>query len=149
VKYNARFIELASEINTNMPRYVVSRVQDALNDAGIAIKGSNILVLGVAYKPDVTDMRESPALDVIGLLQEKHATVTYYDPHVPEVAHEGWEMDSEEDLKTSVKNSDCVVLITDHQDMDYATVAAHAKLIFDTRNAFKKLGYVEDKIVRL
>jgi UDP-N-acetyl-D-glucosamine dehydrogenase len=149
VKYNARFIELASEINTNMPRYVVSRVQDMLNDAGKAIKGSKVLVLGVAYKPDVTDMRESPALDVIGLLQEKGADVTYFDPHVAEIAHEGWGMESEPDLKSSVRAVDCVVLITDHKDLDYASVAEEAKLVFDTRNAFQRLGYAEEKIVRL
>jgi UDP-N-acetyl-D-glucosamine dehydrogenase len=149
VKYNARFIELASEINTNMPRYVVSRVQDTLNDAGMAIKGAKLLVLGVAYKPDVTDMRESPALDVIGLLQEKGAEVTYFDPHVAEFSHEGWEMMSEIDVKAAVKAADCVVLITDHKDLDYGSIANNAKLIFDTRNAFQRLGYSDDKIVRL
>jgi UDP-N-acetyl-D-glucosamine dehydrogenase len=149
VKYNARFIELASEINTNMPRYVVSRVQDMLNDTGKAIKGATILVLGVAYKPDVTDMRESPALDVIGLLQEKGAEVSFYDPHVAEITHEGWEMKSVPVLKAAVKAADCVVLITDHKEMDYASVAADAKLIFDTRNVFHKLGYTDEKIVRL
>ncbi len=149
VKYNARFIELASEINTNMPRYVVGRVQDALNDAGKAIRGANILVLGVAYKPDVTDMRESPALDVIGLLQEKGAEVNYYDPHVADIEHEGWEMGSVSDLKAAVQAADCVVLITDHKDLDYATVAKDARLIFDTRNAFQRLGYIDEKIVRM
>jgi UDP-N-acetyl-D-glucosamine dehydrogenase len=149
VKYNARFIELASEINTNMPRYVVNRIQDTLNQAGKAIKGSEILVLGVAYKPDVTDMRESPALDVIGLLQEKGAKVSYFDPHVKDISHEGWEMESEGNLTAAVKAADCVVLITDHEDLDYATVAEHASLIFDTRNAFQLRGYSDDKIVRL
>jgi UDP-N-acetyl-D-glucosamine dehydrogenase len=149
VKYNARFIELASEINTNMPRYVVSRVQDTLNETGRAIKGAKVLVLGVAYKPDVTDMRESPALDVIGLLQEKGAKVSYFDPHVKGIAHEGWEMESVDNLKATAKAADCVVLITDHKDLDYATVAAEANLIFDTRNAFQRLGYVDKKIVRL
>lgn len=149
VKYNARFIELASEINTNMPRYVVSRVQDTLNDAGKAIKGAQVLVLGVAYKPDVTDLRESPALDVIGLLQEKGAEVKYFDPHVPEISHEGWEITSESNVAAAVKTADCVVLITDHTDLDYGSVADNAKLIFDTRNVFQRLGYSEDKIVRL
>jgi UDP-N-acetyl-D-glucosamine dehydrogenase len=149
VKYNARFIELASEINTNMPRYVVGRVQDALNVTGQAIHGAKILVLGVAYKPNVTDMRESPALDVIGLLQEKGAEVDYFDPHVGDIEHEGWEMKSVSDLKAAVKAVDCVVLITDHEDLDYATVAKEAKLIFDSRNAFRRLGYVDERIVRL
>jgi UDP-N-acetyl-D-glucosamine dehydrogenase len=132
-----------------MPRYVVSRVQDTLNDAGMAFKGAKLLVLGVAYKPDVTDMRESPALDVIGLLQEKGAEVTYFDPHVAEFSHEGWEMMSEIDVKAAVKAADCVVLITDHKDLDYGSIANNAKLIFDTRNAFQRLGYSDDKIVRL
>jgi UDP-N-acetyl-D-glucosamine dehydrogenase len=149
VKYNARFIELASEINTNMPRYVVSRVQDMLNDAGKAINGAQVFVLGVAYKPDVTDMRESPALDVIGLLQEKGAEVKYFDPHVPEISHEEWEMTSETNVRAAVKAADCVVLITDHTDLDYGTVADNAKLIFDTRNVFQRFGYSDDKIVRL
>ncbi len=149
VKYNARFIELASEINTNMPRYVVSRVQDLLNEAGLAINGATVLVIGVAYKPDVTDMRESPALDVIGLLREKGAQVNYFDPHVAEIEHDGWQMASVPDLKGALKGADCVVLITDHQSLDYATIAEGAKLIFDTRNAFHRKGFHDAKIVRL
>ena len=95
LNYNARFIELASEINTNMPRFAVSKVQDALNDRGKAVKGSRILVLGVAYKPDIDDMRESPALDVIHLLQQKGAlTCSYHDPYVPRFRHEDWQMQS-------------------------------------------------------
>ncbi len=91
--YNARFIELASEINTNMPRYVVSRVMEAMNDRGKTLKGSKLLVLGVAYKPDIDDVRESPALDVIGLLRRKGAQVEYHDPYIPHIHHEaeGWQ----------------------------------------------------------
>src|SRR5512147_2533872 len=109
--YNARFIELASEINTNMPRYVVSRVMEGLNDRGKALKGTKVLVLGVAYKPDIDDVRESPALDVIGLLQKKGAIVEYHDPYIPHVHHEaeGWHMDSIIDLMKSVKEADGVV----------------------------------------
>jgi UDP-N-acetyl-D-glucosamine dehydrogenase len=132
-----------------MPRYVVGRVQDTLNDAGQAIKGAKVLVLGVAYKPDVTDMRESPALDVIGLLREKGSQVKYFDPHVAEIAHEGWEMESVSDLKAAVKEADIVVLITDHKELDYPTVAKEASLIFDTRNAFQREGFSDEKIVRL
>jgi UDP-N-acetyl-D-glucosamine dehydrogenase len=132
-----------------MPRYVVGRVQDALNDVGQAIKGANVLVLGVAYKPDVTDMRESPALDVIGLLKEKGSQVSYYDPHVAEITHEGWKMKSVSDLGSAVEQADIVVLITDHKELDYATVAKKAHLIFDTRNAFQREGFTEKKIVRL
>lgn len=137
VKYNARFIELASEINTNMPRYVIQRVQSVLNEAERSIKGSKILVLGAAYKPDVSDVRESPALDVIGLLREQGAQVQYYDPHVPDLDHEGWRMQSIGDPFAVLRDMDLVVLITDHADFDYGRIAKEAKLIFDTRNAFR------------
>lgn len=146
VKYNARFIELASEINTNMPRYVLQRVQGVMNEAEKSVKGSKILVLGVAYKPDVSDVRESPALDVIGLLREQGAEVEYYDPHVPDLDHEGWQMDSIEDLFVAIPDMDLVVLITDHSDFDYERIAKEAKLIFDTRNAFRSRTLVSDKI---
>ena len=114
--YNARFIELASEINTNMPRYVVSRVMEALNDRAKALKGSKVLVLGAAYKPDIDDVRESPALDVIGLLQKKGALVEYHDPYIPHIHHEydGWQMDSVSDLMKSVRDADAVVIVTIH-----------------------------------
>ncbi|NIS80796.1 MAG: nucleotide sugar dehydrogenase [Anaerolineales bacterium] len=149
VKYNARFIELASEINTNMPRYVVGRIQDALNQNGKALQGSRILILGVAYKPNVSDTRESPALDVIGLLREKGAHVNYYDPFVPSIEHEGWEMASVSGLIPSVREADCVAVITDHASIDYPAVLEGAKLIFDSRNAFGKLGIDDSKVVKL
>jgi UDP-N-acetyl-D-glucosamine dehydrogenase len=137
VKYNARFIELASEINTNMPRYVCQRIQSVMNEAEKSVKGSRILVMGVAYKPDVSDVRESPALDVIGLLRDLGARVQYYDPHVPDLDHEGWQMTSIDDLFAELPEMDLVVLITDHSDFDYERVANEARLIFDTRNAFR------------
>ncbi len=118
--YNARFIELASEINTNMPRYVVSRVMEALNDRGKAMNGSKLLVLGAAYKPDIDDVRESPALDVIGLLRRKGAQVEYHDPYIPHIHHEadGWHMDSiGQDLMASVAAADGVVIITESQGL--------------------------------
>ena len=146
VKYNARFIELASEINTNMPRYVLQRVQGAMNEAEKSIKGSKILVLGVAYKPDVSDVRESPALDVIGLLRDQGAEVEYHDPHVPDLDHEGWQMESIADLFSVIKEKDLVVLITDHSDFDYDRIAKEAKLIFDTRNAFRSRKLVGENI---
>jgi len=149
VKYNARFIELASEINTNMPRYVVSRVQDLLNTVGRSIRGAKLLVLGVAYKPDVSDTRESPALDVIGLLEEKGAEVEYYDPYVDEVDGDDWSKKSVPDLKKSLKAADCAVLITDHAEFDYSMIADTAPLIFDSRNAFRSRGLDRDHIVRL
>jgi UDP-N-acetyl-D-glucosamine dehydrogenase len=149
VKYNARFIELASEINTSMPRYVVERVQDALNDRRKPLKGSQLVILGVAYKPNVSDTRESPALDVIGLLLEKGAQVEYYDPYVPSLEHEGWSLKSTPDLIGAVERADCVVVITDHDSVDYPAVAEAADLIFDTRNAMGRAGIEDPKVVRL
>lgn len=149
VKYNARFIELASEINTGMPRYVVERVQDALNDREKPLKGSRILILGVAYKPNVSDTRESPALDVIGLLSDKEADVRYYDPYVPSLDHEGWNLKSVPDLVEAVQQTDCVVVITDHDSVDYAAAVEAADMIFDTRDAIRKLGIDDPKVVRL
>jgi UDP-N-acetyl-D-glucosamine dehydrogenase len=149
--YNARFIELASEINTNMPRYVVSRVMEALNDRAKALKGSKVLVLGAAYKPDIDDVRESPALDVIGLLQKKGAQVEYHDPYIPHIHHEydGWQMDSVKDLMQAVKDADAVVLITNHKEYDYKAIVGSAKFVFDTRNATRKVAKDSEKVVRL
>src|SRR5215217_2140992 len=149
--YNARFIELASEINTNMPRYVVTRVMEALNERGKPLKGSKILVLGAAYKPDIDDVRESPALDVIGLLQRKGALVEYHDPYIPHIHHEaeGWRMDSITDLMKSVKEADGVVIITDHKMYDYKAIVDCAQFVFDSRNATRKLMTSADNIVRL
>jgi UDP-N-acetyl-D-glucosamine dehydrogenase len=150
-QYNARFIELASEINTNMPRYVVSRVMDALNERSKALKGSKLLILGVAYKPDIDDVRESPAMDVIGLLQKKGADVEYHDPYIPHIHHEvdGWQMDSVEDMVASVKEADAVVIITNHKEYDYDSIVNSAQFVFDTRNATRKVADVEGKVVRL
>ncbi|HAV79022.1 MAG TPA: UDP-N-acetyl-D-glucosamine dehydrogenase [Anaerolineae bacterium] len=150
-QYNARFIELASEINTNMPRYVVSRVLDAMNDRGKVLKGSKVLVLGVAYKPDIDDVRESPAMDVIGLLQKKGANVEYHDPFIPHIHHEtdGWQMDSVKDMMKSVKEADAVVIITNHKEYDYNSIVESAKFVFDTRNATRKVMDESGKVVRL
>ena len=146
LNYNARFIELASEVNTNMPRYVVSRLMESMNDLGKTIKGSNILVLGVAYKPDIDDVRESPSLDVIGLLQNKGASVKYHDPYIPHIHHEteGWQMDSVTDLMAEVKTSDAVVIVTNHKMYNYPEIIGVAKFVFDTRNATGKLGRFEN-----
>jgi UDP-N-acetyl-D-glucosamine dehydrogenase len=149
VKYTARFIELASEINTNMPRYVVGRLQDLLNERSLTVNGARILVMGVAYKPNVSDMRESPALDVIGLLQEKGARVTYYDPFVPAIEHDGWHLTSAADPLEAAAASDCVVILTDHDGVDHMAVADAASLVFDTRNALAALQPMPGKIVRL
>lgn len=144
--YNARFIELASEINTNMPRYVVSRVLESMNDLGKTLKGSKVLVLGVAYKPDIDDVRESPALDVIGLLRKKGALVEYHDPYIPNIHHEydGWQMESVKDMMRSVKEADAVVIVTNHKVYDYKAVIESAKFVFDSRNATGKIGKFEN-----
>ena len=149
--YNARFIELASEINTNMPRYVVSRILEAMNDRGKHLKGSKVLVLGVAYKPDIDDVRESPALDVIGLMRKKGAIVEYHDPYIPHVHHEydGWQMDSVKDMMKSVKEADAVIIITNHREYDYKAIIESAKFIFDSRNATGRLGKNSEKVERL
>jgi len=149
-QYTARFIELASDINTNMPRYVVTRIQDALNERGQALKGSHFLVLGVAYKPDIDDIRESPALDVIGLLQKKGATVEYHDPYIPTLTtHEDVEMRSVSDLMAAIRASDVVVVVTNHKVYDYKSILDAAKFIFDSRNALGKMGKDSPKVVRL
>jgi len=149
--YNARFIELASEINTNMPRYVVSRIMEGMNDRGKALKGSKVLVLGAAYKPDIDDVRESPALDVIGLLQKKGALVEYHDPYIPHIHHErdGWQMDSVTDVMKSVADADTVVIITNHKVYDYKAIVDCAKFVFDSRNATRKVVKDSEKVVRL
>jgi UDP-N-acetyl-D-glucosamine dehydrogenase len=147
--YTARFIELASEINTNMPRYVVGLTQDALNEVGKSLKGSAVLVLGVAYKPDIDDLRESPALDVIGLLERKGAKVCYHDPYIPRVHHDEWEMESVSDLAAAVQATDCVVIVTNHKTYDYAWLLDNAALIVDTRNAMGAAGREHPKVVRL
>lgn len=138
LNYTARFIELASEVNTSMPRYWAQKVQDALNDAGKAVKGSKILVLGVAYKKDVSDMRESPALDIIHDLTQKGANVSYHDPHVPAFAHDGVEMTSVGNLQEALTEADGVVIATDHSVYDWADIRAKAPLLVDTRRALAK-----------
>lgn len=134
VRYTARFIELASEINTNMPRYWVQKVQDALNDLGKAVKGSRILVLGVAYKKNISDLRESPALDIIHLLVQKGAVVAYHDPYVPSFTYEGLAMTGVTDLAAAVTGADCVVVATDHSAYDWPALRQQAALLVDTRH---------------
>lgn len=149
LQYTARFIELASEINTGMPRYVVSKVQDTLNEQSKPLKGSQILILGAAYKPDIDDLRESPALDVIGLLEKKGARLSYHDPYIPRIHHDGWEMESVLDLPSAVRAADCVVIVTNHKTYDYNWLLENANLIVDTRNALASAGPSHPKVVRL
>jgi len=131
------FIELADKINSQMPAYVVERVADLLNQQGKALKGSKILLLGVAYKRDVNDIRESPALDIIGLLLQKGAEVSYNDPYVPHLEYLNRKWQSQKLNEELLAAQDCVLIITDHSVYDWEFIARHAKLIFDTRNATK------------
>lgn len=149
LNYNARFIELASEINTNMPRYTLGKIQDALNSHKKPLNGSRVLILGIAYKPDIDDLRESPALDVIHLLKEKGAEVVYHDPYIPNFDHENLKMTSVEDLMAEVSIADCVAIITHHKNYDYQAILDAARLIVDTRNALGKAGKNNPKVVRL
>jgi UDP-N-acetyl-D-glucosamine dehydrogenase len=149
-QYNARFIELSSEITTNMPRYIVNRILDALNDRGQTLKGARALVLGAAYKPDIDDIRESPALDVIDLLQKKGANVSYHDPYIPALkTHAGRELQSVPDLMAAVRTADAVLIVTNHKTYDYKAILDAAKFIFDSRNALGKMGKDSPKVVRL
>jgi UDP-N-acetyl-D-glucosamine dehydrogenase len=149
LNYTARFIELASEINTGMPRYVVGKIQDALNQQAKALKGSRVLVLGAAYKPDVDDLRESPALDVIGLLRQKGAEVEYHDPYIPTIRQDEWTLHSVPDLIASAREADCVVIITNHSVYDYPALLNSASVIVDTRNALGPAGRDNPKVIRL
>jgi len=135
LNYNARFIELASEVNTSMPYYVIDKITDALNDQERAVRGSNVLVLGVAYKRDVDDVRESPALDIISLLKQKGANVSYHDPHVPEI-----QLDNNSRLQCVPYSTDilieahCVVIVTNHSIFNWQEIADHSSVIVDTRH---------------
>jgi UDP-N-acetyl-D-glucosamine dehydrogenase len=149
LNYNARFIELASEVNSQMPLYVVSKVMDALNKVRMPANGSKVLVLGAAYKRDIDDLRESPALDVIRLLQERGAEVAYHDPYVPNLRHEGLPMDSIELTADALKSADCVVVVTDHTSYDWDWIAREAKIVVDSRNAMKQVAQPKATIVRL
>ena len=135
--YNARFIELADEVNTSMPRFWVQKVQDALNEAGKPVKGSSILIVGVAYKKGVSDIRESPAIEIITLLAEKGALVRYHDPHVPAFQHEGLTLEGVKDLDAAVQEADCVVIVTDHSSYDWPSIQQKARLLIDTRRALR------------
>ncbi len=134
VNYTARFIELASSINSNMPEYVVEKITDALNWDKKSVNGSKILMLGVAYKRDVSDMRESPALDIMALLLQKGAVLSYADPYVPELDLLGDRFVTD-DLTEGLDRFDCVVIATDHSAFDYQRVVRESKVVYDARNA--------------
>lgn len=138
LNYNARFIQLASEINTLMPHYWVEKVQDSLNLAGLPLRDSRILVLGVAYKKNIDDVRESPALDIIERLLQKGARVSFFDPYVRELVHNGFEMESAGDLNQALEEADCVVVATDHDSFDWKEIRSRARILVDTRYVLKK-----------
>jgi UDP-N-acetyl-D-glucosamine dehydrogenase len=135
LQYQARFIQLASEINTGMPAYWVARTADLLNEVGRAVKGSQVLVLGVTYKPDIDDMRESPALDIIRLLEARGARVSYHDPFVPSLQPEGLNTPAVELTGEAVRTADCLLIATNHSCYDWDWIQQHARLIVDTRYA--------------
>jgi UDP-N-acetyl-D-glucosamine dehydrogenase len=142
----ARFIDLAGYINGHMPEFVVEKIQNALNDAGKPVRGSRIHILGAAYKRDIDDVRESPALDVILLLKRLGASITYSDPFVRKIHIDSHMLESQ-DMLPAVEAADCVVIVTDHSGVDYRSLVERSSLIVDTRNALK--GFRSEKIVRL
>ncbi len=145
--FESRFIELAGHVNASMPRYVVERVGEALNSVGKPIKGSRVHLYGMAYKGNVGDYRESPAIDVARLLVQRGAIVSYSDPHVPDVAEHGFEMRATPEVTALEKGIDCAVIVTNHRAFDYDRLLQHAPLVVDTRNALK--GRSDDRIFRL
>ena len=138
LNYNARFIELASEINTSMPYYVVDKITEALNNQERAVRGSRVLILGVAYKRNVDDVRESPALDIISLLRQRGAVVGYHDPHVPQI-----QLESDVCMKSKgyklqlLQEADCVVIVTDHSAFDWDEISRNSRVIVDTRHVYR------------
>lgn len=146
LNYYARFIELAGDINSHMPEYVIDRIRRIMNERGKAIKGANMLVLGAAYKKDIKDLRESPALDVIRLLQEEGAKVQYNDPYAPVIKWDGTDLRSAKLTPALLKKADMVVIVTDHTDYNYQWIVDNSKLIFDTRNATKNVRTGRQKI---
>lgn len=137
IGYEARFIDLAAQINAGMPQHVVDKIGDALNEHGKAIKGAHLLLMGVAYKPEVADVRESPALDVMALLLRKGAHVTYHDARVPRISVGSLDLQSVPYAPGLAAAADCVVILTDHGTVDYDSLASTARLVVDTRNAIR------------
>tara|TARA_B100001013_G_scaffold309186_1_gene213463 strand:+ start:516 stop:1829 length:1314 start_codon:yes stop_codon:yes gene_type:complete len=148
-EFYARFIELAGEINSSMPEHVYRKLVSGLNSHGKPVKGSKVLILGVSYKRDVGDTRESPALDTMTLLQRDGAELSYHDPYVNRLHLGDTEMCSCNLDEETVKNADCVLLMTDHTTFDAPTIAQWASLIVDSRNAFKKVSEGRDKIIKI
>jgi UDP-N-acetyl-D-glucosamine dehydrogenase len=140
LNYKTRFIELAGELNAAMPEYWIGKLAERLNDAGKAVRGSTVLVLGVAYKKDIDDIRESPALDVMRLLHQRGATLCYHDPFVSKVKEDGLELASVPLNAATLDKVDCVIIVTDHSNVDYGLVAKHARAVVDTRHVLPRAG---------
>ncbi len=149
LNFSARFIDLATDINSHMPEHVADRVTDLLNEDRLAVNGASVLILGVAYKADVGDMRESPALDVIKLLVEKGASLSFHDPHVSECTIEGTVYKNVDPSDDVLAAADLVVILTDHAAVDYDRVVRHAHRVFDTRNATKHVTENRERIAKL
>jgi UDP-N-acetyl-D-glucosamine dehydrogenase len=149
LNYTARFIDAADQVNASMPEHVVSLIQDALNEDGKSLKGSQILILGAAYKKDIDDLRESPALDVMVNLIKRHADVRYHDPYVSQLRLNGGTFQSVPLTAEALTQADCVVVITDHSIFDWPMISQHARLIVDTRNALKGISTGAARVVKL
>jgi len=147
--YEARFIGLADDITRSMPRFAVGLVVDTLNERAKAVKGSRILVLGVAYKRGVSDVRESPALEIITELRAKGAEVLYADPYVPELMIDGVALKAVDPQPEVLREVDLALIVTDHAEFDYDAVVAHAPLVVDTRGATRRLGASASRVVQL
>ena len=148
--FEARFIELAAEVNSYMPQHVVSMIADGLNEREKPLKNSRVLIIGVAYKKDVSDIRESPALDIMEQLEKKGVSLSYFDPHVPRLLLVARELRSVVALTPQVlKDSDCSVIVTDHSELDYEMIVSSSDLVIDTRNATKGIEAPSGRIVRL
>jgi UDP-N-acetyl-D-glucosamine dehydrogenase len=134
LNYKTRFIEVAGEVNSEMPLFWVRKVVERLNDRSRAVRGSRVLVIGVAYKKDIDDVRESPSLDIIRLLHQQGAQVSYHDPYIPAVEEDGERLRSVPLTPEAVRAADCVVIVTDHSSVDYGLIGQHAACVVDTRH---------------
>jgi UDP-N-acetyl-D-glucosamine dehydrogenase len=149
--HSTRFIELAGEINHRMPRYVVDRVAEALNEDGKALNGAKVLILGIAYKANIDDIRETPAAEIVKLLHERRAHVMYHDPYVqsfPEMRKYSIDLDSIELTREALASADAVLIVTDHAKIDYALVGDASKLVIDTRDAMSRFATVKSRVVK-
>jgi UDP-N-acetyl-D-glucosamine dehydrogenase len=147
--YEAQFIALADRVNRGMPGHVVTLVGDALNDRGRSVRGASVLVLGVTYKADVNDIRESPAVEIMEMLEHKGAQVSYADPFTPQLTANGLKLTAVEPTADALAAADCVLILTNHSSFDYAAIAESAPLVVDTRNALKAYRHMRSSIVTL